>query len=239
MPVRPAIVLNRITKKGGVKMNSNNFKLHGCSGCGGSGGSRHGSSGCFRVDTGHVNCNLGPFRAIDAACIIPTVDTGSIIPFASGLVPVALTSLVGGLAGIPFFIGFGTAIPSPVVLGTTIDLTGLINEAFSVPRAGSITAISAAYTITTALSIATTATVNAQVYRAPAGSNTFSPTGISVNLAPTLTNLLTVGTTLSGSASFAPVPVSVGDRLLMVFSVSGAPLAATVIGTASAGITIS
>lgn len=102
MPVRPAIVLNRITKKGGVKMNSNNFKLHGCSGCGGSGGSRHGSSGCFRVDTGHVNCNLGPFRAIDAACIIPTANTGSIIPFASGLVPVALTSLVGGLAGIPF-----------------------------------------------------------------------------------------------------------------------------------------
>lgn len=221
-------------------MNSNNFINHGCSGCGGGGGFNRNSSGCHRVDTGKINCNVGPFTAIDAACIIPPANTGSIIPFASGLVPVALTTLLGGLVGIPFFIGFGTAIPSPVVLGTTIDLTGLINESFSVPRAGSLTAISAAFTITVALAVVETVTVNAQIYRAPAGSNTFSPTGVSVNLAPPLTNLLTVGTTLSGSSSnFVPVPVAVGDRLLMVFSISGGALAAAVTGTASAGIAIS
>ncbi|NYF26361.1 exosporium glycoprotein BclB-related protein [Sporosarcina sp. JAI121] len=218
-------------------MSYNNSRKHGCGGCG---GFNHGGSACNRIDTGEVRCNFGPFTAIDAACINPRANTGSIIPFASGLVPVALTSLAGGLVGIPFFIGFGTAIPSPVVLGATINLTGLINEAFSVPRTGSVTAISASYTLTAALSVpAETATVTAQIYRAPAGSNVFTPTAARVDLAPPLTGLLTIGTTLFGaSSSFAPVSVSVGDRLLMVYSISGTTLATTAIGTASAGITI-
>jgi len=240
LPVRPAIALNKIAEKGGVNMNSNNFKLHGCSGCGGSGGSRHGNSGCVRVNTGQINCNAGPFTAIDVECINPnpSAGRGAIIPFASGAVPVTLTSLAGGLVGIPFFIGFGTAVPSPVVLGLTINLTGLINEAFSVPRPGSITAISASFTTTAALTVGETATVNAQIYRAPAGSNIFTPTGASVNLAPPLGGLV-IGTTIFGASStFPPVSVAVGDRLLMVYSLSGSTLAATAIGTASAGITI-
>ena len=229
--------MNRIAEKGGVNMSYNNSRMHGCNGCG---GFNRGSSGCHRLNTGEINCNFGPFTAIDAACIVPGANTGSIIPFASGLTPVALTSLAGGLVGTPFFIGFGTAVPGVILAGGLINLTGLVNEAFSVPRPGSVTAISASFTLLAALDVAgETATVTAQIYRAPAGSNIFTPTTASVDLAPPLTSLLTVGTTLFGASSdFAPVPVAVGDRLLMVYTVSGTAVAAVVTGTASAGITI-
>ncbi|WP_186673270.1 exosporium glycoprotein BclB-related protein [Sporosarcina sp. BP05] len=221
-------------------MISNNFKMHGCSGCG---GSHRNSSGCFRVDTGQLNCNVGPFTAVAAGCIPPAnANTGSIIPFASGVVPVTLTSILGGLVSTPAFVGFGTNILSPTVLGSTIDLSGLFNEAFSVPRAGTLTAISASFTATVTWTLLGTTTITAQIYRAPAGSNTFSPTGVSVNLAPSITVALPVGTTVFGdSSNFSPVPVAVGDRLLMVFSstTSGIDIAGLAIGTASAGITIS
>lgn len=185
-------------------------------------------------------CNvLGPFVAIDRDCIIPPASTGSIIPFSSGIVPSALISAVAGLAGTVSLVGFGTSIPAVTLLGETITVPA-VNEAFSVPRAGSISAISAAFTVTVALDILGEATtVNAQIYRAPAGSDVFSATGVSVNLAPALTSLVTVGTTLTGSSSnFAPVPVAAGDRLLMVFSISDTTLVAAVTGNASAGITI-
>jgi len=209
---------------------------HGCNGShSGACGSRSGGNG-----SGMVNCkNFGPFNAIDSACIVPPALTGSIIPFASGVTPVALTSLAGGLVGTPSFIGFGSAVPGVFLAGNTINLIGLINEAFSVPRPGLVTAISASFTLTVALTVATSATVNAQIYRAPAGSNTFSPTGVSVDLAPTLTTLLAVGTTLNGASSnFAPLSVTAGDRLLMVYTLKGSDLAGAVTGTASAGITI-
>ncbi|WP_203247125.1 exosporium glycoprotein BclB-related protein [Sporosarcina beigongshangi] len=200
----------------------------------------HGCCGRQAPSNGSVNCTaLGPFRAIDAACIVPPALTGSIIPFASGATAVALTSLAGGLVGTPSLIGFGTAVPGVFLAGNAIDLTGLINEAFSVPRPGLLTAISASFTLTAALTLAESATVSAEIYRAPAGSNTFTPTGVRVDLAPTLTPLITVGTTLSGASSnFAPVPVAVGDRLLMVFTLGGSVLAGAVTGTASAGVTI-
>jgi len=241
MPVRPVTVLNRITEKGGVNMNSNNFKLHGCNGCG---GSRHGSSGCFRFDTGHNNCNLGPFTAIDAACIPPTVNTGSIIAFSSGTVPALLTSVLG-LAGTSSQIGFGTSLANVTILGNnTLNLSLLPNEAFTVPRAGSLTAVSATFTATAAATVAlgVPATISAQVYRAAIGETVFSPIGAIVNLAPPLPNPIAIGNTSFGSVTFPPVPVAVGDRLVMVFSVSapGSIVALSVVaGTASAGITIS
>lgn len=204
-------------------------------GCGGS------VACCGNNGTFQNRCHiLGPIRAIDQNCLPPATAQGSIIPFASGAVPVALTSLAGGLVGIPFFLGFGTAVPGAFV-GDNIILptTGtLANEAFTVPRTGSITSISATFTITVALSVTPTATVRAQIYRAPAGSDTFVPTDAFVDLSPELTAALAVGTTLSGSAVTAPVPVTAGDRLLMVFSLVGAPLAGAVTGTASAGIAI-
>ena len=228
-------------------MNSNYYQKphHGCGGCGGCSGCSQKNSNFppFIPPTGPINCtDLGPFRAIDAACIVPPANTGSIIPFSSGVTTAILTSIAGGLVGTASLVGFGTAIPGVSVAWNTIDLSGVITEAFSVPRAGNITAISASFTTLLALTLAgTTVTINAQVYRAPAGSNVFTATNATVDLIPPLTGVVAIGDTASATASVAPVPVAAGDRLLMVFTTSatGLDLVQTVTGTASAGITIS
>ncbi|MDM5230754.1 exosporium glycoprotein BclB-related protein [Lysinibacillus pakistanensis] len=183
---------------------------------------------------------LGPFEAIEAACITTPPATGSIIPFASGTVPVALAAVAGGAIGTVSMVGFGTSIPGVTLTGTNIDLAGATTgmEAFSVPRAGTITSISATLSVTVAVATFTgTATVRAQIYRAPAGSNLFSPTDAFVDLAPALTSLV-VGAITFGTRNVTPVPVAAGDRLLMVFSVTTSGAAALVTGNASAGINI-
>ncbi|WP_253896180.1 exosporium glycoprotein BclB-related protein [Solibacillus sp. R5-41] len=211
-------------------MNSNNHMKHGGCAC-----------GCG----GHGACSqLGPFLALDHNCIGPPKEnptsTGSIIPFSSGITSVALATVLNGLVGIPSFIGFGTAVPGLVVLGNTIDLSAILTEAFTVPRAGNITAISASFTALTAVTITGAATVRAQIYKAPAGSTLFTATNAAVDLVPAFTGLLVVGQTSFASANVAPIPVAQGERLLMVYSVSGTgiSLAQTVTGTASAGINI-
>ncbi|MER2029079.1 MAG: exosporium glycoprotein BclB-related protein [Solibacillus sp.] len=187
------------------------------------------------------NCvNLGPFRAVRPGCTPP--NTGSIIPFSSGITPVVLTTLVGGLVGTTSLIGFGTAIPGITIVGNTIDLSGVITEAFSVPRNGSITAISASFTETAGLNLGLgSVSVTAQIYRAPAGSSIFTATNARVTLTPPFTGLVTIGQTSYGSANVPPVPVAQGDRLLMVYSLAGTGITVVtaLTGTASAGITIS
>ncbi|MBE1556781.1 exosporium glycoprotein BclB-related protein [Sporosarcina limicola] len=219
-------------------MNSTNFKMHGCHGC--HGGFQSGS-GCQSAGSGKINCTVvGPFRAIDAACIIPPANKGTIIPFSSGLVPAVLTSIAGGLVGTTSLVGFGTSIPGVTILGNTIDLTSLLNEAFTVPRAGNLTAISASFSVAAAVAVAGTITVKAQVYRAPAGSNIYTATGATVDLAPSLVGPLAIGAITFGSASIPAVPVAVGDNLVMVFSITatGLTLINAVTGNASAGLTI-
>lgn len=196
---------------------------------------------CPPTGTGRDRCAaFGPFIAIDTACIAPPSNTGAIIPFSSGTVPAILVSALGGLIGTASLVGFGTAIPDVTVTGDTIDLVDpLLTEAFSVPRDGSITSISASFRVTEEITVAGIGTVNARIYRAPAGSNTFTETDASVDLTPALTGVIAVDDILSGtSANFAPVTVAPGDRLLMVFSVTGPTTATTVTGTASAGINI-
>ncbi|MEK4091756.1 exosporium glycoprotein BclB-related protein [Viridibacillus sp. FSL H8-0110] len=189
------------------------------------------------------NCtSLGPFIAVDAACITtPAPTTGTMVPFSSGTVPVILATLAGGLVGTTSLVGFGTAIPGVSLVGTNIDLSAATGtEAFSVPRAGSITSISAYLSATAALNlIGGTATVRAQIYRAVAGTNVFNPTTAFVDLTPALSTIA-IGTITSGTANVAPVPVAAGDRLLMVYSVTTTGIAAvtTIEGNASAGINI-
>ncbi|MFT8318803.1 MAG: exosporium glycoprotein BclB-related protein, partial [Sporolactobacillus sp.] len=178
----------------------------------------------------------------------PTGDTGptgagAIIPFASGI-PVALTTLAGGIAGTPSFLGFGSSAPSLDVLGATIDLTGaagtLLNFAFSVPRAGTITSLSAYFSVTAAVTLLGTATITAQLYQSTTPDNTFTAIpGASVVLPP-LTGLITLGDTLNDITSGLSVPVTPQTRLLMVFSVAatGIALATTIAGYASAGVAI-
>ena len=219
--------MNRIMKKGGVKMCLNN-SMCGCSGNG-----HNGNGQCTA---------LGPFVAIDAACIPPTVNTGSIIAFSSGLTTVALATVGEGVISVPSLIGFGTAVPGVTIVGNTLDLSGIVTEAFVVPRAGNITAISASFSAFLGAAIVGTSTLRAQIYRAPAGSNVYTATGAVVDLAPPLTGPLSAGEITFGSANVAPVPVVTGDKLVMVFSIAattGVTVAQIITGTASAGITIS
>ncbi|MCT6815074.1 exosporium glycoprotein BclB-related protein [Lysinibacillus fusiformis] len=198
--------------------------------------------GCSGNGHGNGQCTaLGPFIGIDAACITPPAATGSIIPFSSGTIPVVLTSLISGLVGTVSLVGFGTSVPGVTLAGVNIDLTSsAATEAFTVPRPGTITSISATISATVALTLTGTATVRAQIYRAVQGSNVFSPTAAFVDLTPALPlATLLAGAIASGNANVS-VPVSTGDRLLMVFSIttSGATVAVALTGNASAGINI-
>ncbi|EPY11030.1 MULTISPECIES: exosporium glycoprotein BclB-related protein [Paenibacillus] len=171
--------------------------------------------------------------------------TGAIIPFASG-VPVLLTTLAGGLVGTGGLIGFGNSAPTVSALGATIDLTGaaglLLNMAFSMPRNGIITSISAYFSTTIALSlIGATATIQAQLWQSTTPNNTFTPIpGAIVTLAPALTGILAIGAISHGVTTGLAIPVTTETRLLMVFSVTttGLTLGTTVAGYASAGVAI-
>ncbi len=210
-------------KKGGVKMCMNCMNST-CGGC---------------ANQNNECTALGPFEAIDAACITTPPATGSIIPFASGIVPVVITSVLGGAIGTVSMVGFGTSIVGLTLVGNNIDLTAATGtEAFSVPRAGTITSISASLSATVAATlVGGTATVRAQIYRAPAGSNIFSPTDAFVDLAPALSTIA-IGTITFGTRNVTPVPVAAGDRLLMIFSLTSTGIVAAVTGNASAGINI-
>ncbi|MFD1631025.1 exosporium glycoprotein BclB-related protein [Pseudopedobacter beijingensis] len=171
---------------------------------------------------------------------------GAIIPFASGL-PVVLTTIAGGLTGTTSLVGFGNSASGVSLVGSSIiDLTGaagtLLNFAFTAPRSGSITSMSAFFSTTAALSlIGTTITVQAQLYTAPHASNTFTAVpGALVTLAPGLSGVIAIGTTSSGQTTGLNIPVVAGDRYLLVFSAtaSGLTLINTVAGYASAGINI-
>lgn len=192
-----------------------------------------------------IECeNFGPFVAKNINCINFTEsgeenDSGSIIPFSSGISTSVVT--IGPDFGLTSsLIGFGTAINGVPILNNTIDLSGLLSEAFSVPRNGNITAISAAFNYFLDPNRGGLTTITAQIYRAPVGSNIFTATNVRVDLAPPVAGV-PAGITF-GSANVEPVPVSAGDRLLMVFYISSIinppALNFSVEGTASAGINI-
>ena len=171
--------------------------------------------------------------------------TGAIIPFASGL-PVSLTTIAGGLAGIPAFVGFGSSAQGLTVLGATIDITNasgtLSNFAFQVPRDGTITSFSAFFSTTVGLSlIGSTVTIRAQIYQSTTPNNVFSPiAGTQINLTPSLSGVVSIGTLLNGSLTGLNIPVTAQTRLMLVFSAtaSGVSLLNTVAGYASAGLSI-
>jgi BclB C-terminal domain-containing protein len=113
--------------------------------------------------------------------------------------------------------------------------------AFSMPRAGTITDIAAFFSTTLSLSlVGSTITVTAQLYSSTTPDNIFSPIGTAVTLAPALTGILAAGTVSNGILTGLSLAVTPETRLLMVFSITatGVSLINTVIGYASAGITI-
>jgi BclB C-terminal domain-containing protein len=169
---------------------------------------------------------------------------GAIIPYASGTTPVALTTVAGGLVGTGAILGFGSSAPTVSLSAGTLTLgvgVGNIPDfAFVVPRAGTVTSISAFFSATVGVTLGAAGTVRAELWRAPAASNTFTPTGVFVDLAPAFGPIVAVGATATGTAT-AALPVVAGDKLLLVFSLTapGSTAISTLTGFASAGVGIS
>ncbi|PEA56109.1 bclB domain-containing protein [Bacillus pseudomycoides] len=181
----------------------------------------------------------------------PTGPTGpsSIIPFASGG-PAVLTTLANGLLGTGSLIGFGSFVPGVSILGAdpntnlTLPLAGIANEAFVVPRNGTITSVYAHLSAIAILNLGinSSATVRAQVYRnTNPNDNTFDaiPSTL-VTLNPNITGAIGTFQNLFNSVTGLTASVNAGDRLVMVFTVtaSGVTAIVTATGYASAGITI-
>nr|WP_248513666.1 exosporium glycoprotein BclB-related protein [Sporosarcina sp. NCCP-2222] len=159
----------------------------------------------------------------------------------------SLTSLASGVAGTGGLIGFGNSGPTLSALGTSVDLTGtvagpLLNFAFSVPRAGTITSISAYFSVTSGVSLALgSIRVRAQLYQSPTPNNIFTPIpNAFVELSPTLAGTISIGNIVSGLTTNLNIGVAAQTRLLLVFSIStiGNSVATTLAGYASAGVGI-
>ncbi|EMI14855.1 collagen triple helix repeat protein [Bacillus stratosphericus LAMA 585] len=148
------------------------------------------------------------------------------------------------MVGTSSLVGFGSSATGVSIVGGIIDLTGaagtLLNMAFSVPRAGTITSFAGYFSTTAALSlVGTNITLTASLFASPTPDNSFTQVA-SVTLAPALTGVLTIGAITNGIATGLSVPVTPQTRLLVVFSATatGVSLVNTVAGYASAGLSI-
>lgn len=85
-------------------------------------------------------------------------------------------------------------------------------------------------------------TITAQLFESTTPDNTFTAVpGAVVTLAPALTGIVAIGTVSNGITTGLNIPVTAQTRLLLVFSASvtaGIDIATTVIGYASAGLSI-
>ena len=192
-------------------------------------------SSTFRCD------KFGTFTANDAKCMNVSIPAeGSIIPFSSGI----SLSFVADILGIQIasLLGFSTAFNFVPIISNTINSTNILTEAFAVPRDGKITAISATFAPLDGVILNGPVTIRAQIFLAPEGSNIFTGTSASVDLTPPLTGPSPIGQITFATANIPPVPVAVGDLLLMVFYISsttGDPNELDdIAGNASAGINI-
>ncbi|MEH6889154.1 exosporium glycoprotein BclB-related protein, partial [Bacillus sp. JJ864] len=166
--------------------------------------------------------------------------TGSsaIIPYASGGPATLNTVVVGTNTGT--ILGFGSSFAGVDVSGATITLApgSVLDFAFVMPRAGTITSLSGFFSATAALALLpSSANVQMQIYTAPASSNIFSPVGTPLAL-PSFT-ILSIGDTFANIQAQS-ISVSAQDKILLVVSTNtqGISLLTTVAGFASAGITI-
>ncbi|UNL95307.1 collagen-like repeat preface domain-containing protein [Paenibacillus polymyxa] len=188
----------------------------------------------------------GATGATGVTGVTGATGSGAIIPFASGG-PAILTTIAGGLVGTTSLIGFGSSATGISLVGGIIDLTGtlvgpVINFAFSIPRGGVITSIAGYFSTTAALTLlGSSVSITAQLFSSPTPNNTFiAVPGATVTLTPPLTDIVALGTTSSGIATGLAIPVTAQTRLLMVLSATatGISLVNTVVGYASAGVTI-
>ena len=170
-------------------------------------------------------------------------SAGCIIPFASGT-DFSMTTTVGGLTGNVALVGFGNNASGVNEVGSTINLTGSsgenLNEAFSMPRNGTITSISAYFSTTVPMSlVGSTITITAQLWSSTTPNNTFTPVpGAVVTLAPALTGIIASGTISNGITTGLSIPTTAQTRYILVYSITstGISLINTVTGYGSAGV---
>lgn len=187
----------------------------------------------------------------------PASGSGAIIPYASGY-PVKLTTVLGGLAGLHAFIGFGNFATGASILGDSIDLMeaaiaetnagshkgsiALSHFAFAMPRDGRITAFTAFFHTTEGVSLlGSCVTLQATLYQAEPCGCPFTPIpGACLDLEPELKGILTIGACSRAIAIGLSIPVATGTRLLLVFSAkaTGLSLVNTVNGFAGGGVAI-
>ncbi|HDR4463917.1 TPA: collagen-like repeat preface domain-containing protein, partial [Bacillus cereus] len=167
---------------------------------------------------------------------------GAVIPFASGG-PVALATVLGGLANTGALLGFGSSffpviVPpgGPITIG---PVPPVFDFAFVAPRAGTITSLAGFFSVTVAVALSIgSIQIQMQLYSAPAASNTFTPVGTPLLLTPAFSGLIAIGNTSSGISAQA-IAVAPQDKILLVVSSTtpGFDIATAITGFASAGIT--
>lgn len=180
----------------------------------------------------------------------PTGPTGasgatgssSIVPFASGE-PGELVHVLGGLLDTGMLVGFGSSLDAVDVGGGTIDLTGAVgfptNMAFSMPRDGTLTQLSAFFSNVLEVLLTDEVSVDVQLYRSTTPDNVFTAVPGAVVQMSLPAGTIVVGGVVSGTVPLA-VAVSNQDRLLLVarLTVPGADIAVSVTGYVSAGLAI-
>lgn len=201
--------------------------------------------GCGKSNCGCRRGARGPTGATGPVGPIGAAGLGAIIPFASGE-PIAVTHVVGGLLDTGAVIGFGSSLAGATVQvgGATIDLSGAvgvaINQSFSAPRDGALRRLQVYFSSLVGLALeGTTIALRSQIYTSP-GSNIFTPVaGALVDMA--ILGNVTVGFTTNQASPLLNVPISLGDRLLLVTriaAVTPVDLPTGLTGYLSAGLLI-
>lgn len=169
----------------------------------------------------------------------PGPATGNaFVPFASGG-PMALTTVLGNTVKTFGLVGFGNSATFAGVSLGPLDLglaTGYM--AFNVPTNRTITAISAYFTTTVAVTLLPIVTVQAQLWQSITPDNTYSPIpGTLVTLAPTLNGIITIGQTSFNRITGLSIPLLASSNIIMVFSISSTlPLVDAIVGFGGAGV---
>jgi BclB C-terminal domain-containing protein len=215
--------------------------------------SEHWKENCNDNNTPRVRCGCINGQAVTVHGPVPAgppgppgpPGAGAIIPYASGTTPVVLSrvAVAGVTVSTGAIVGFGSSAPTTDIntgaLTLGVGAGNIPDFAFVVPRAGTVTSISAFFSATVGVTLGAAETVRAELWSAPATSNTFTPTGVFVDLVPAFGPVVSVGNTAAGTAA-AALPVAAGDKLLLVVSFApGGTAISTLTGFASAGVGIS
>ncbi|OXM17217.1 hypothetical protein [Paenibacillus herberti] len=186
---------------------------------------------------------------------VPPAIEGSVLSFSSGSSTMDLSlDSISGLPNGGVVVGYGFAsrtIPVSADSAAAISIVladsfGGNNYAFSMPRGGTLTAITASFILTGSYFIVgPPITIQAQLCRAPSSVSPYSPftaiPGASVPLIPSLSGNISI-LTCQGSLAGLDIPLNPGDRLVVVFTAftsSNAEADPTaILGSGSASITI-